>query len=134
MAASRAELGPAISDASRCDGIEDAIAALERIRGERQDQLGKARDLQVDALDQGTEMREALTRAADYSLQADEEFLAWAQANEGCTESETPPDGNFERGQDISRTQAGPAKQEFTDLWNPVAEQEGLSTRSADKF
>jgi hypothetical protein len=134
MASSRTKLGGAVADASRCDGLTAAVDALGQVRDERQEQLNKARALAVDALDEGVELRNALARAADYSLRADEEFLAWAEANEGCTGTNTPKDGHFDRGEQISIDQAAPAKQEFADLWNPVAEQEGLSSRSGDDF
>ncbi|HEY7482954.1 MAG TPA: hypothetical protein VH912_00705 [Streptosporangiaceae bacterium] len=134
MAASRTDLGSAMTDAASCDTVGDAVAALDRIKGERQEQLDKAQRLPVDAIAGGDDMRDALSRAARFSLQADEQFLAWAEANQGCTAGATPHDGHFDSGQDISTDQASPAKQEFVRLWNPIAEQEGLSTRSADKF
>jgi hypothetical protein len=134
MASSRTKLGGAMADASRCDGLTAALDALNQVRDERQEQLDKARALAVDALDEGVELRDALVRAADYSLRADEEFLAWAEANEGCTGTATPKDGHFDRGEQISIDQAAPAKREFADRWSPVAEQEALSSRSADDF
>jgi hypothetical protein len=134
MASSRTKLGGAMADAARCDGLTAALDALNQVRDERQEQLNKARALAVDALDEGVELRDALVRAADYSLRADEEFLAWAEAHEGCTGTATPKDGHFDRGEQISIDQAAPAKQEFADRWNPVAEQEGLSSRSVDDF
>jgi hypothetical protein len=134
MASSRTKLGGAVSDAFRCDELTAALDTLNQVRDERQEQLNKARALTVDAIDEGVELRNALIRAADYSLRADEEFLAWAEANEGCTGTNTPKDGHFDRGEQISTDQAGPAKQEFANRWNPVAEQEGLSSRSTDDF
>lgn len=107
---------------------------LNQVRDERQDQLNKARALAADAIDEGVELRNALIRVADYSLRADEEFLTWAEANDGCTGTDTPKDRHFDRGQQISIDQASPAKQEFANRWNPVAEQEGLSSRSANDF
>ena len=133
MASSRTKLGGAMQDAFRCDGLTAAVDALSQVRDERQEQLDKARALAVDALDEGAELRDTLVSAAEYSLRADEEFLAWAETNEGCTGS-TPKGEHFDRGQRISIDQAAPAKQKFAQRWNPVAEQEGLSSWSADDF
>jgi hypothetical protein len=134
MTASRAELGSAVAAASRCDRTDEAIGPLGQVKTERQEQVDTAQGLQVDAISSGIEIREALTRAARYSLEADEAFLAWAEVNQGCGGTRTPADANFERGQDVSIGKASPAKREFVELWNPVAEQEGLPTRSVDKF
>jgi hypothetical protein len=134
MTATRSTLVPAIGDAARCDGIDDAIGRLERARKERQDQLDKAKALKVDALLDGPDLRETLTRAAGYSLDADKAFLAWAKANQGCTDAKTPRDDNFERGRRLSTDHATPEKENFVELWNPVARDEGLPARSSRKL
>jgi hypothetical protein len=134
MAASRSALGPAIADAARCDGVAAAIEQLDRVKEERRDQLGRARELPVDALPEGAELRAALTRAAGHSLAADEAFLAWAEANQGCTDDETPRDEHFAVGRSLSRERARPAKEDFVDRWNPIAAEHGLPARSAGKF
>jgi hypothetical protein len=134
MAASRTALAPAIAEASRCDGIDGAIEQLDRVKEERQNQLNTARELKVDALPNGKELRAALTRAAGYSLDADEAFLAWAKANQGCRKDETPRDEHFERGRRLSSDRASPEKKKFVSRWNQIAEEQGLPTRTADKF
>jgi hypothetical protein len=134
MAASRSALGPAIAGAARCDGVAAAIEELDRVREERRDQLARATELPVNALPEGAELREALTRAAGHSLAADEAFLAWAKANQGCTDDETPRDEHFAKGRDLSRERARPAKEDFAGRWNPIAADHGLPARSAGKF
>jgi hypothetical protein len=134
MTASRTALVPAIAQASRCDGIDAAIEQLDRVKEERQNQLNAAKELKVDALPNGKELRAALTRAAGYSLDADEAFLAWAKANQGCSKDKTTRDEHFERGRRLSSDRASPEKKKFVSRWNRIAEEQGLPTRSADKF
>jgi hypothetical protein len=134
MAASRSELSPAMADAMRCDGVDVAIDQLERVRKQREDQLAKVRELQVDTLPSGAEMRRTLNQAAVFSLDADKAFLDWATDHQGCTAAKTPLDSQFKRGVALSADQATPAKKAFADLWNPVAQKHGLPARSADKF
>jgi hypothetical protein len=134
MSASRTELAPAMTDASRCDGIDAAIDQLDRVRKQREAQLEKVRELKVDTLPDGTELRKTLTQAAVFSLDADKAFLTWAKANQGCTAAKTPLDADFKHGVALSADQATPAKNAFVEMWNPVAEKHGLPARSADKF
>ncbi|GAA0994512.1 hypothetical protein GCM10009555_087130 [Acrocarpospora macrocephala] len=66
------------------------------------------------------------------SLNADEAFIEWARhrSTDGCSASLTE-DSAYQSGLSFSE-HATQAKQRFVDLWNPVAQQYGLSQRTAD--
>lgn len=134
MAATHGTLIPAIADAARCDRLDSAVDRLDRVKAARQDQLAKAKALKVDALPDGDELRETLTRAAGYSLDADKAFLTWAKANRGCTDDNTPRDDDFDRAHRLSTGHARPEKENFVEIWNPIARNQGLPTRSARKL
>jgi hypothetical protein len=131
MAGSRSELGAALQDAAQCATLAGALPTIQKVVGEREQQLAKAKDLQVDALDAGDQLKDALTRALQASLDADHAYQAWAEGAQGCT-GDTPTDADYERGNNISENQATPAKEEFLGLWTPIAQQEHQPTRDKD--
>ncbi|WP_285496574.1 hypothetical protein [Actinomadura sp. NBRC 104425] len=113
MATTRSELGGVIAGGCR-------PSALERIRRQRQEQLSRARALEVDDLDQGAEMKDALVRALQASVESNQRYL---DAAPGCPSDSEVADVNG---------RASDAKAEFMRYWQPIAEQQGLSPRSAD--
>lgn len=113
MATTRSELGSVIADGCR-------PAALDRIRRQRQEQLSRARALDVDDLDRGAEMKDALVRALQASVESNQRYL---DAAPGCPSDSAVADVNG---------RASAAKAEFMRYWQPIAEQQGLSPRSAD--
>ncbi|HEX2317218.1 MAG TPA: hypothetical protein VHJ17_25955 [Thermomonospora sp.] len=113
MVATRSQLGSVV--AGGCD-----MSGLESIRDQRQEQLGTARSLQVDALDGGEELKSALTRALEISIESNNLYIANAP---GCPSDEEADDVN---------TRASQAKAEVIQYWNPIASEHGLPTRSSD--
>ncbi|WP_283134806.1 hypothetical protein [Rhizohabitans arisaemae] len=126
---SRGALGPAIGRVRRCE--EAGTATIERVTEERGEQLALAETLTVDALAGGEELKERLIRVFRSSKNADEGYLAWARrfVAGGCA-GEVGADPDYRRGEDASR-EAVAAKRDFVELWNPIAEREGLKPRSA---
>ncbi|KAB2347866.1 hypothetical protein F8566_18450 [Actinomadura rudentiformis] len=112
MVATRSELGTVTGD-GECES-----SGLRRIRTQRQDQLEKARALEVSALESGTEMKDALVRALEASVESNKRYLDMAP---DCPSTATDAD-----------SRASQAKSEFVRYWTPIAEQAGLQTRSAD--
>ncbi|WP_344957168.1 hypothetical protein [Actinomadura miaoliensis] len=113
MASTRSELGGVVTGGCQ-------PSALERIRRQRQEQLGRARALDVDDLDQGAEMKDALVRALQASVESNQRYL---DAAPGCPSDSEVADVNV---------RASEAKAEFMRYWRPIAERQGLSPRSAD--
>ncbi|MFF5260149.1 hypothetical protein ACFY4C_14460 [Actinomadura viridis] len=113
MSSTRSELGSAVT--AGC-GTTD----MERIRTQRQEQLGKAKALDVDALDNGTEMRDALVRALEASVESNQRYL---DAAPGCPSDDAVRPVN---------ERASAAKREFVGYWRPNAEKAGLAVRDAD--
>ncbi|MFP3962592.1 hypothetical protein SMC26_09710 [Actinomadura fulvescens] len=112
MVATRSELGSVTGD-GECES-----SGLRRIRTQRQDQLEKARALDVGALEGGTEMKDALVRALQASVESNQHYLNMAP---DCPSQATDAD-----------SRASKAKAEFVRHWTPIAEQAGLPARSAD--
>src|SRR5581483_1978903 len=71
--ASRAALNPAIDQVARCQDAAAGASTLDRITGERSDELQRAQDLRVDALPGGDELKSLLVESLQYSLQADQQ-------------------------------------------------------------
>jgi hypothetical protein len=60
-------------------------------------------------------------------MAADQAFADWAMASEGCS-GNAAQDSNYLAASDAS-TAATASKQQFINLWNPIAGQFGLPTR-----
>jgi hypothetical protein len=123
---SRTHLGSAITEVDACGDVASALTALRRVARERQSQRERAQGLAVDSLPDGPALQQALVDALTYSGDADDAYAAWAQhvVNAGCGR-----DGNWSEGNRLSEN-AQTAKRDFVRLWNPVATQFGLPTRT----
>ncbi|MGI5166816.1 hypothetical protein ACQEU3_20930 [Spirillospora sp. CA-253888] len=106
MAATRSEL--ATGTEGDCDQ-----AILRRVGTQRADQLEQARGLETGALDNGAEMKSALVRALEASVESNRLYQS-----EGCP---TEPRSADQR--------ATSAKGEFLGYWNQIARDQGLTTR-----
>ena len=122
---SRASLGSALNDLSNCAGLDNAVGILQRVVGERTDQVTRARQLEVQALPGGDLIKNTLVEALSDSLQADNAYLSWGRNEQvnGCGN-----DQNKQAGDQTSQLATG-AKQRFVAAWNPVATRYGLPTR-----
>lgn len=112
MMSTRTELGSVVS--AGC-----ATSALQRIRSRREEQLRTAQALEVSALDSGTELKDALTKALRISIESNQLYLDNAP---GCPSDADADDVN---------TRANQAKAEVVQYWNPIATQQGLATRDS---
>lgn len=111
MGSTRTSLGTVVEEGCTSSG-------LQRILGERRGQLEKASALEVDALANGTQMKDALVRALEASTASNQRYLDVAP---GCPTDEEVSDVN---------SRASNAKSEFLDYWTPIAEQAGLPPRT----
>ncbi|WP_067459497.1 hypothetical protein [Actinomadura macra] len=111
MSGTRSDLGSVVTAGCGTTG-------LQRIRDQRQEQLGKARALEVSAFDDGDALKDALVRALEASVASNRRYLA---VSPGCPSDDEVQSLNQE---------ASDAKSEFIRLWTPIAEQAGLDPRS----
>jgi hypothetical protein len=132
--ASRNQLAPALNQIETCGDWDYADKTLQQIVAQRTDQVRQGQALAVDGLTNGAQLKSALVQALNYSLQADQSFAAWL-----ATVRTTPCNGhaaheaNYNAAQSASSS-ATTSKQTFVALWNPVAAQYGLPSRTDTGF
>jgi hypothetical protein len=115
----------ALGAINQCTDLAGSASSLTQIRNQRSSEYGQAQALSVSLLPQGSVLKTDLTQALYYSLMADNDYLAWAsqQSRGPCQDgSEPAPAG--------ANDQASTYKESFTQLWNPIALQYGLTTQS----
>jgi hypothetical protein len=111
-----------------CRNIDSGVAAIRRAREGRQTELGQARGLEVDALPHGDALKSWLVNALEISYAADNAFLSWAE-NVRNTNCAVWSKRNADYQEAIRQSDlADQPKQNFVDLWNPIARQFGLSS------
>ncbi|TMQ89690.1 hypothetical protein ETD83_38835 [Actinomadura soli] len=113
MGTTRSDLGSAV--VAGCEKGD-----LQRVLDARRSQLEKARALDVTALDNGAQMKDALVRALEASSESNQRYLDVAP---GCPSDSEVADVN---------QRASDAKSEFMGYWTPIAQQAGLPARTAD--
>jgi len=133
-AKSRAKLNRSIEKVQGCTQLSQAVQDMRTVGDERKAQLKTVENAAVDQLPNGEKLRSTLHEALDFALQADEGYLAWAAPTpaNGCGDN-AARQAAFGRGQTAS-TKAGTAKSAFLTLWNPVAADLGLRTRTRQEI
>jgi hypothetical protein len=128
--ASRAALAPALQKLEDCRDLGSAMAVVETVRDERDQQRGIARSLATDRLPGGAALKESLIDVFDRSYQADENYLRWGRAlqSRGCSGSHTSV-----RRWDSERTlaQRTEAKKNLIRQWNGIADSFGHDRRES---
>ena len=129
----RRTLVSAVAEVGACSDVSAAVAAVENVISERASELHQASALATSDLPGGAALKSDLTSAMHNSLQADEDFLTWAQQiNAGCTYPATLTSA-YHDGLTASKA-AVTAKNNFLQLWNPIANQQGLPPRTEDEI
>ena len=120
-----AELSGALAAVNDCADVTGGIGELTQIRDQRHSEFEQARTVPVTLLPGGGRLKLDLVRALYYSLLADDAYLSWAtrQGHDACRAGSEPLLADLNR-------QATSFKDQFTQLWNPVASQHGLPQRS----
>jgi hypothetical protein len=128
----RSSLGDAIDRVRRCDSSGDAD--IRQIAETRSSQLASAKDLQVDSLSHGAELKAALVAAFAASYDADSAYLAAADRylGAGCV-GLIGSDPGFQLGDTTSQT-ATARKVRFLELWGPIARAHDFPSRSSAKI
>ena len=126
-AAARAALQHAVSQAGSCTSVSAAVSQIQGVVTERSAEYNQAVALSTAALANGATLKSDLLTVLRDSLNADRQYLKWAQQqlNPGCTQG--APSSAFT----AADQQAGVAKTAFLQIWNPVAAKYGLPQKSA---
>jgi serine/threonine-protein kinase len=99
--------------------ISNDVAAIQAADNQRQTEYASAQTLNIGALANATTLKSDLMRALNYSLQADDNFLTWAQQEQsGCFVSSQS--SAYQTATSDSTT-ASAAKTAFAILWNGEA-------------
>lgn len=112
------------TDLTTCTGLTSAIPTLQKVVAERQNELQKAQSADVSQLPGAADLHSALVSAMQNSLKADQAYLAWATSVKGCAGK--PPSNADSQNALNMNGQAGQAKQQFLQLWAPIAQQNGF--------
>lgn len=114
-----------------CDSAAADLGPLKEVTEERRQQAEQAGFLQVDAIPEGDALKQALMEMTSASLQADEEYVTWAeQAQSSVTCTEASQDSSIV----TANKTATSAKRRFADLWSSIASQHGGSAYTAGDF
>ncbi|HXP21523.1 MAG TPA: protein kinase [Streptosporangiaceae bacterium] len=121
-ASSLARLRNAIKYADNCTNFSYAIGQIQQATAGRQRELSQASGLSTGLLQNGAALMSDLTQALQYSVNADNAYLSWAQQQEascqpGSSVGVDPTDNNG----------ATTYKSMFVGLWDPIASQYGLT-------
>jgi hypothetical protein len=127
-AATRKALQGAVSDARDCTDLSSAISQIQNAVNQRSTEYNQASALSTSALADGAIVKADLTAALRSSLDADRDYLAWAQQQKlGCAPATQSSAFNAAYQAD---TQANAAKEAFVQVWNPVAARYGIQQES----
>jgi Protein kinase domain len=132
--ATRGELQPAVSDIQdNCSALSSAqlasdVSTIKAVAMQRTSEYNQALGLQTGALPNGAELKTDLLNALQASLNADNDYLTWAQQEQsGCFPATSSTAFNDAGNADV---QAVDAKTSFANLWNTIAPQYGQPTVS----
>ncbi|MFD0901033.1 hypothetical protein [Actinomadura sediminis] len=127
----RAVLGAALTRAGKCKTLPQAIQGFETVAQRRQNQLKRTREMKLDQVPNGEQLRTSLSQALQASLDVDQKYLHWArQVQPKCKGKGKPkPSAAQVPGTAADNRRATTAKQRFVQLWNPVAQKTGLPER-----
>jgi serine/threonine protein kinase len=124
-AATRKALQGAVSQIRDCTNLPGAVSQIRTVVGQRGSQYNQASALPTAALASGAIVKSDLITALRDSLDADRDYLTWAQQqlNAGCTPTAQSSAYNAAYHAD---QQADASKQAFVKVWDPIAAQDGV--------
>jgi hypothetical protein len=121
-AASRRELVNAVAEVSQCANLPGAVSQIQQSVNDRSAELSTAQGLPIGKLPDGATLKSDLVQALQYSLNADNGYLSWAEAQEnGCV-------GGSPSNVTTDNDGATQYKNLFANIWNQqIASQYGES-------
>jgi serine/threonine protein kinase len=128
-AATRGALQGAVSQVADCTNLSSAVSQIQNAANQRSTEYDQASALSTSALADGTIVKTDLTAALRDSLDADRDYLVWAQQELklSCVAASQSSAYNAAYNADM---QADAAKEAFVHVWNPVAARYGLQQES----
>jgi hypothetical protein len=128
-AATRKALQAAVDEVGDCANLPSAVSQIQAVVNQRGNESSQASALATTALANGTTVKSDLIAALHDSLDADRDYLAWAQQqlNSGCTPA--AQSGAYNAANDADQ-QAGASKEAFVHVWNRVAAKYGGQSES----
>ncbi|MFD5463482.1 hypothetical protein ACFWIQ_11770 [Kitasatospora sp. NPDC127059] len=128
---SRSAVVSAVASVQKCDKLPDSQQALSGAAGKRRELQTKLGQLKTDKLPGAQQLVEQLNAAWTASAQADDEYAAWATDAQASCDPKKPDTGNqhYKNAVQASGT-ATTAKKQASTLWNAIATQTGLPSRS----
>jgi hypothetical protein len=128
-AAARQVLENAVSQVRACTNLSGAVSQIQNVVNQRNSQYERASALPTAALASGAIVKSDLVTALRDSLDADRDYLTWAQQqlDTGCTPG--AQSGAYNTAYDADQ-QANAAKAQFALVWDPVAARYGVSQQS----
>ena len=132
-AATLKALQGAVSEVFSCTNLSSAVGQIQNVVNQRSTEYSQASALSTSALANGAAMKSDLIAALRSSLDADKDFLTWAQQqlNPGC--APTAQSSAYNAAYNASQ-QAGASKKAFIQVWDPVAAQYGIQQKSPGSF
>ncbi len=128
-AATRKALQGAVSEARDCTDLSSAVRQIQDATNQRSTEYSQASALSTSALADGTIVKADLTAALRSSLDADRDYLAWAQRQLklGCAAA---AQSSAYSAAYTADERANAAKEAFVQVWNPVAARYGIRGES----
>ena len=132
-AATLEALQGAVSEVFNCTNLSSAVRQIQDVVNQRSTEYNQASVLSTSALANGAAVKSDLIAALRNSLDADKDFLTWAQQqlNPRCTP--TAQSSAYNAAYNASQ-QAGASKKAFIKVWDLVAAQYGIQQKSPDTF
>jgi serine/threonine protein kinase len=132
-AATLKALQGAVSEVLDCMNLSSAVRQIQNVVNQRGTEDNQASALSTSALANGAAVKSDLIAALRDSLDADKDFLTWAQQqlNPGCTP--TAESSAYNAAYNASQ-QAGASKKAFIQAWDPVAARYGIQQKSPSTF
>ena len=132
-AATLRALQGAVSEVFNCTNLSSAVPQIQNVVNQRSTEYNQASALSTFALADGAAVKSDLIAALRNSLDADKDFLTWAQQqlNPGCTP--TAQSSAYNAAYNASQ-QAGASKKAFIQVWDLVAAQYGIQQKSPGTF
>ena len=132
-ATTRTALEGAVGQAQACTNLSGAVSQIQQVVNQRSSQFQQASALSTANLAGGAVVKSDLLTALRDSLNADRDYLTWAQQqlNTGCTPG--VQSSAYITAYDADQ-QANAAKADFALVWDPVAARYGVSQQSPDSI
>jgi hypothetical protein len=119
----------AVASVQKCDKLPESQQALSDAAGKRKDLQTKLAALKTDKLTGGPQLADQLNQAWQASATADEEYAAWAGDSQAGCDPKKLDNAHYKTAVQASGT-ATTAKKQAAGLWNAIAGQAGLPTKS----